>query len=206
MIKKKWFCLRWNFCLWKLQRNFGRKGVLRGGNKIGQDHGAGDDTGESISPIGKVTQNTTFRCTCTTLASFNNRPKGNINIWRIFFNFNFKHDLLLFIHLFFFSFLNFLHEKMSGVVYVLKNAGGVVLGGSSTLEKQAVVMGLGSREELGGGGGGGGALSLELAITTAHGSGGAEMRSFRRNSFKRSSQPCSWYLDPRKIFLFCATL
>lgn len=32
--------------------------MLRGGNKMGQDHGDGDDgAGESISPIGKVTSN-----------------------------------------------------------------------------------------------------------------------------------------------------
>ncbi|XP_022926750.1 uncharacterized protein LOC111433776 isoform X2 [Cucurbita moschata] len=103
-----------------ISRNFSRKGTLRGGNKIGQDHGAADDTQESMSPIG-----------------------------------------------------------------------GVVLGAASTLEKQAVVMGLGSREELGGGG---------------NGSGGTERLSFRRSSFKRSSQACSWYLDPRKIFMLCATL
>ncbi|XP_023517776.1 uncharacterized protein LOC111781429 isoform X2 [Cucurbita pepo subsp. pepo] len=104
-----------------ISRNFSRKGTLRGGNKIGQDHGAAaDDTEQSMSPIG-----------------------------------------------------------------------GVVLGAASTLEKQAVVMGLGSREELGGGG---------------NGSGGTERLSVRRSSFKRSSQACSWYLDPRKIFMLCATL
>ncbi|XP_023002953.1 uncharacterized protein LOC111496704 isoform X2 [Cucurbita maxima] len=103
-----------------VSRNFSRKGTLRGGNKIGQDHGAANDTEESMSPIG-----------------------------------------------------------------------GVVLGAASTLEKQAVVMGLGSMEEVGGGG---------------NGSGGKERPSFRRISFKRSSQACSWYLDPRKIFMFCATL
>ncbi|CAK9320944.1 unnamed protein product [Citrullus colocynthis] len=106
----------------RITKNFSRKGMLRGGNKMGQDHGDGDDgAGESISPIG---------------------------------------------------------------------------GGSSVLEKQ-VAVGI---EELGGG-----ALSHEIAISNAHG-GGGERLSFRRNSFKRSPQPCSWYLDPRKIFLFCATL
>ncbi|XP_022142061.1 uncharacterized protein LOC111012281 isoform X3 [Momordica charantia] len=102
----------------RITRNFSRKGALRGGNKIAQDHAADDTdshTVESISPLG-----------------------------------------------------------------------GAVCG-SATLEKQAV--GLGSREELGGGSGGGG-----------------ERLSFRRNSFKRSPQPCNWYLDPRKIFLLCATL
>ncbi|KAG6594650.1 hypothetical protein SDJN03_11203, partial [Cucurbita argyrosperma subsp. sororia] len=118
-----------------ISRNFSRKGTLRGGNKIGQDHGAADDTQESMSPIG-----------------------------------------------------------------------GVVLGAASTLEKQAVVMGLGSREELGGGGNGSGALSHEIAKSTAHGGSGTERLSFRRSSFKRSSQACSWYLDPRKIFMLCATL
>ncbi|XP_023517777.1 uncharacterized protein LOC111781429 isoform X3 [Cucurbita pepo subsp. pepo] len=119
-----------------ISRNFSRKGTLRGGNKIGQDHGAAaDDTEQSMSPIG-----------------------------------------------------------------------GVVLGAASTLEKQAVVMGLGSREELGGGGNGSGALSHEIAKSTGHGCGGTERLSVRRSSFKRSSQACSWYLDPRKIFMLCATL
>ncbi|XP_038881481.1 uncharacterized protein LOC120073002 isoform X2 [Benincasa hispida] len=113
----------------RITRNFSRKGMIRGGNKMGQDHGDDDDAGESISPVG---------------------------------------------------------------------------GGSSMLEKQAVV----GIEELGGGGngGGGGALSHEIVISTTHSSGGAERLSFRRNSLKRSPQSCSWYLDPRKIFLFCATL
>ncbi|KGN49136.1 uncharacterized protein LOC105435952 [Cucumis sativus] len=108
----------------RISRNFSRKGMLRGGNKIGQDNGDGDEAGgESISPIGG--------------------------------------------------------------------------GGSSTLEKQAVV----GREELVVG-----ALSHETAISSTQRSSGAEKLSMRRNSFKRSTQPCSWYLDPRKIFLFCATL
>lgn len=90
------------------------------------------------------------------------------------------------------NFFKFPHENLSG---------GDVVGG---VEKQAVVV-MGSREELGGGA----ALSHEIAINTVHGGGGTaeKTQSFRRNSFKRSPQPCSaWYLDPRKIFLFCATL
>ncbi|XP_022977888.1 uncharacterized protein LOC111478043 isoform X2 [Cucurbita maxima] len=66
--------------------------------------------------------------------------------------------------------------------------GGVVGGGSSTVEKQVVGMG----EEVGGGGGGGNA-----------GSGRA---NFRRNSLKRCPQSWRWYLDPRMVFLLCATL
>ncbi|KAL0542895.1 hypothetical protein IC582_017976 [Cucumis melo] len=120
----------------RISRNFSRKGMLRGGSKIGQDNGDGDEAGESISPLG---------------------------------------------------------------------GGGGGGGGSSTLEKQAVV----GREELVVGGSGGvgvGALSHETAISSTQWSVGAEKLSIRRNSFKRSPQPCSWYLDPRKIFLFCATL
>ncbi|XP_023544500.1 uncharacterized protein LOC111804055 isoform X2 [Cucurbita pepo subsp. pepo] len=100
----------------RIIRNFSRKGMLRGGNKMGQGHGDGDDTGgDSISPLG-----------------------------------------------------------------------GVVGGGSSTVEKQAVGMG----EEVGGVGG----------------NVGSGRASFRRNSLKRCPQSWRWYLDPRMVFLLCATL
>lgn len=75
---------------------------------------------------------------------------------------------------------------MSGVVYVKVKAGGVVGGGSSTVEKQAVGMG----EEVGGVGG----------------NVGSGRASFRRNSLKRCPQSWRWYLDPRMVFLLCATL
>lgn len=51
-----------------MQRNFSRKGMLRGGSKIGQDNGDGDEAGESISPLGK--SNLTSESTCSALASF----------------------------------------------------------------------------------------------------------------------------------------
>ncbi|KAG7033929.1 hypothetical protein SDJN02_03655, partial [Cucurbita argyrosperma subsp. argyrosperma] len=89
--------------------------MLRGGNKMGQGHGDGDDTGgDSISPLG-----------------------------------------------------------------------GVVGGGSSTVEKQAMGMG----EEVGDGG-----------------NAGSGRASFRRNSLKRCPQSWRWYLDPRMVFLLCATV
>ncbi|XP_022950211.1 uncharacterized protein LOC111453372 isoform X2 [Cucurbita moschata] len=99
----------------RIIRNFSRKGMLRGGNKMGQGHGDGDDTGgDSISPLG-----------------------------------------------------------------------GVVGGGSSTVEKQAMGMG----EEVGDGG-----------------NAGSGRASFRRNSLKRCPQSWRWYLDPRMVFLLCATV
>lgn len=175
-----------------MQRNFSRKGALRGGNKIAQDHAADDTdshTVESISPLGKVNELSQLHHLLmhvhNTCKSLTTAHKGNIYIWsRFLIQFNTR-------ACFFYRSFHFPHTKMSDLLMLkkkqkTKKVGGAVCG-SATLEKQAV--GLGSREELGGGSGGGG-----------------ERLSFRRNSFKRSPQPCNWYLDPRKIFLLCATL